>query len=57
MKLLLSVVVFFLALNEVFAEEMGPNEDQDYWANGSLMQVSGFPLKERKKERNLLFLV
>ncbi|XP_053494626.1 protachykinin-1 [Ictalurus furcatus] len=38
MKLLLSVVVLFLALNEVFAEEMGPNEDQDYWANGSIMQ-------------------
>ncbi|KAK3525298.1 hypothetical protein QTP86_025326, partial [Hemibagrus guttatus] len=38
MKLLLSVVVLFLALNEVFAEEIGPNEDQDYWANGSLMQ-------------------
>ncbi|KAF7686370.1 hypothetical protein HF521_015732 [Silurus meridionalis] len=38
MKLLLSVVVIFFALNEVFAEEMGPNEDQDYWANGSLMQ-------------------
>ncbi|XP_027027332.1 protachykinin-1 [Tachysurus fulvidraco] len=38
MKLLLSVLVLFLALNEVFAEEMGPNEDQDYWGNGSLMQ-------------------
>ncbi|XP_060760019.1 protachykinin-1 [Neoarius graeffei] len=38
MKLLLAVVVLFLALNEVFAEEMGPNEDQDYWANGYLVQ-------------------
>ncbi|KAM9434919.1 protachykinin-1 [Clarias gariepinus] len=38
MKLLLSVVVLFLALNEVFAEEVGPNEDQDYWPNGSIMQ-------------------
>lgn len=40
MKLLLSVVVLFLALNEVFAEERGPNEDQDYWTNGALIQVS-----------------
>lgn len=42
MKLLLSVVVLFLALNEVFAEDMGPNEDQDYWTKSTLMQVSKF---------------
>lgn len=53
MKLLLSVVVLFLALNEVFAEEMGPNEDQDYWANGYLVQVSGFMREKKKKERKI----
>lgn len=63
MKLLLSVVVLFLALNEVFAEEMGPSEDQDYWANGSLMQVSRISLKQKKekkggeKKKNAIVLV
>lgn len=55
MKLLLSVVVLFLALNEVFAEEMGPNEDQDYWANGYLVQVSGFMREKKKKERKKIY--
>lgn len=50
MKLLLSVLVLFLALNEVFAEEMGPNEDQDYWGNGSLMQVSVKKIKNKKND-------
>ncbi|XP_062845404.1 protachykinin-1 [Trichomycterus rosablanca] len=38
MKLLLSVVVLLLTLNEVFAEDLGPSEDPDYWTNSYSVQ-------------------
>lgn len=39
MKLLLSAVVLFLALAQVFCEEFGAKEDPDYWVNSIQIQV------------------
>ncbi|XP_036421826.1 protachykinin-1 isoform X1 [Colossoma macropomum] len=41
MKLLLSLAVLcfaFLALSQVFGEELGPKDDLDYWTNGNQIQ-------------------
>uniref|UniRef100_A0AAR2KV78 Tachykinin domain-containing protein n=1 Tax=Pygocentrus nattereri TaxID=42514 RepID=A0AAR2KV78_PYGNA len=41
MKLLLALAVLcfsFLALSQVFGEELGPKDDLDYWTNGNQIQ-------------------
>ncbi|XP_063040839.1 protachykinin-1 isoform X2 [Engraulis encrasicolus] len=43
MKLLLSAVVLFLALAQVFCEEFGAKEDPDYWVNSIQIQDEWFP--------------
>ncbi|XP_064205555.1 protachykinin [Anguilla rostrata] len=49
MKLLLSILVVFLALAEVFCEEVGQNEDLNHWANSIQIQdewLASDPLNE-----------
>ncbi|KAJ8415937.1 hypothetical protein AAFF_G00404940 [Aldrovandia affinis] len=49
MKLLLSILVVFLALSEVFCEELGPNEDLNHWTNSIQIQdewLASDPLNE-----------
>ncbi|XP_035281651.1 protachykinin isoform X2 [Anguilla anguilla] len=49
MKLLLSILVVFLALAEVFCEEVGQNEDLNHWANNIQIQdewLASDPLNE-----------
>lgn len=36
MKLLLPLVIAFLAIAQVFCEEIGPKEDLDYWMNDQI---------------------
>ncbi|CAB1350895.1 unnamed protein product [Coregonus sp. 'balchen'] len=36
MKLLLPLVIAFLAIAQVFCEEIGPEEDLDYWMNDQI---------------------
>ncbi|XP_030645415.1 protachykinin-1 [Chanos chanos] len=38
MKLLLSAVLLFLVIFEVFGEELGPREDLDYWTSSNQIQ-------------------
>ncbi|XP_051992263.1 protachykinin-like [Xyrauchen texanus] len=38
MKFLLPAAVFFLVLCQVFGEELGPNEDPDYWTGSNQIQ-------------------
>ncbi|MBN3325050.1 TKN1 protein, partial [Atractosteus spatula] len=43
MKRLLSFVVVFLILAEVFSEEMGPSEDLNYWTDSNQIQDEWLP--------------
>ncbi|XP_076156985.1 protachykinin-1 [Alosa pseudoharengus] len=43
MKLLLSAVVLFLVLAQVFCEEFGAKDDPDYWSNNIRIQDEWFP--------------
>ncbi|XP_064836137.1 protachykinin-like isoform X2 [Oncorhynchus masou masou] len=36
MKLLLPLVIAFLAIAQVFCEDIGPKEDLDYWMNDKI---------------------
>uniref|UniRef100_A0A674E4H8 Succinate dehydrogenase complex assembly factor 3 n=1 Tax=Salmo trutta TaxID=8032 RepID=A0A674E4H8_SALTR len=36
MKLLLPLVIAFLAIAQLFCEEIGPKEDLDYWMNDQI---------------------
>ncbi|XP_076863863.1 protachykinin-1 [Brachyhypopomus gauderio] len=38
MKLLLSVALVFLALSQIFGEDLGSKEDLDYWTNDNQIQ-------------------
>ncbi|XP_012685134.1 protachykinin-1 [Clupea harengus] len=43
MKSLLSVLLLFLVLAQVFCEEFGAKEDPDYWSNSVQIQDEWFP--------------
>lgn len=36
MKLLLPLVIAFIAIAQFFCEEIGPKEDLDYWTNDQI---------------------
>uniref|UniRef100_A0AAY5KUS3 Tachykinin domain-containing protein n=1 Tax=Esox lucius TaxID=8010 RepID=A0AAY5KUS3_ESOLU len=48
MKLLLPIVIAFLAIAQVFCEEIGPKEDLDYWTNNEITDewLSSDPFRE-----------
>ncbi|XP_062342596.1 protachykinin-1 [Osmerus eperlanus] len=49
MKLLLPLVIAFLAIAQIFCEEVGPKEDLDYWTNSNQIEdnwLSTDPFRE-----------
>ncbi|KAJ8267360.1 hypothetical protein COCON_G00125320 [Conger conger] len=49
MKLLLSLVVVFLVLAEVFCEEMSANDDLNYWTRSKELQDDWLPVDQFKE--------